>query len=123
VRFIFAIIAFVLAALMIGYGIAQRTILAEPDAVTASGTINSVAALTVIDGATLNAFEGSQTVLVMGSGRVFAAYGRTSDVIAWIGDTTYTVVGLDAETNVSKDYQQGNNSFTGRIIKVTVEQK
>ncbi len=97
-RFIFAIIAFVLAALMIGYGIAQRTILAEPDAVTASGTINSVAALTVIDGATLNAFEGSQTVLVMGSGRVFAAYGRTSDVIAWIGDTTYTVVGLDAET-------------------------
>jgi arylsulfatase len=32
-------------------------------------------------------------------------------------------VGLDAETNVSKDYQQGNNSFTGRIIKVTVEQK
>jgi arylsulfatase A-like enzyme len=32
-------------------------------------------------------------------------------------------VGLDAETNVSPDYKQGNNAFTGRIIKVTVAQK
>ena len=32
-------------------------------------------------------------------------------------------VGVDAETNVSSDYKQGNNAFTGKIIKVTVEQK
>ncbi len=32
-------------------------------------------------------------------------------------------VGLDAETNVSPDYKQGNNAFTGRIVKVTVAQK
>lgn len=32
-------------------------------------------------------------------------------------------VGLDAETNVSPDYAQGNNAFTGKIIKVTIEQK
>jgi arylsulfatase len=32
-------------------------------------------------------------------------------------------VGLDGETNVSKAYKQGDNAFTGRIIKVTVEQK
>ncbi|MCI0365210.1 MAG: arylsulfatase [Phycisphaerales bacterium] len=34
-----------------------------------------------------------------------------------------TDVGLDAETNVSRDYKQNANSFTGKIIKVTVEQK
>ncbi len=34
-----------------------------------------------------------------------------------------TDVGLDGETNVSPDYKQGNNAFTGKIIKVTVEQK
>jgi arylsulfatase A-like enzyme len=34
-----------------------------------------------------------------------------------------TDVGLDGETNVSTDYLQGNNAFTGRIVKVTVEQK
>ncbi len=32
-------------------------------------------------------------------------------------------VGLDAETNVSPDYKQNANAFTGRIVEVTVEQK
>jgi arylsulfatase len=32
-------------------------------------------------------------------------------------------VGLDGETNVSNDYKQGNNSFTGKINKVMVEVK
>jgi arylsulfatase len=32
-------------------------------------------------------------------------------------------VGLDGETNVSPDYPQGNNAFTGSILKVTVEQR
>jgi hypothetical protein len=32
-------------------------------------------------------------------------------------------VGMDGETNVSPDYKQGNNAFTGKIVKVTVEQK
>jgi len=34
-----------------------------------------------------------------------------------------TDVGMDGETNVSSDYVQGNNSFTGKIVKVVVEQK
>ena len=34
-----------------------------------------------------------------------------------------TDVGLDGETNVSLDYPQGNNAFTGKIVKVTVAQK
>ncbi len=34
-----------------------------------------------------------------------------------------TDVGLDGETNVSPDYKQGDNTFTGKIFKVTVEQK
>jgi arylsulfatase len=32
-------------------------------------------------------------------------------------------VGMDGETNVSRDYKQGDNAFTGKIVKVTVEQK
>jgi arylsulfatase len=32
-------------------------------------------------------------------------------------------VGLDAETNVSPEYKQNANAFTGRIVQVTVEQK
>jgi arylsulfatase len=30
---------------------------------------------------------------------------------------------VDGETNVSTDYRQGDNAFTGKIVKVTVEQK
>src|SRR6188768_3779412 len=83
---------------MIGYGIAQRTILAEPDEVALAASTTSEATVTVVDGAALNAFEGSQTLTVNGEGQIFAAYGRTSDVLAWIGDTTYNVVSYDAET-------------------------
>jgi arylsulfatase len=31
-------------------------------------------------------------------------------------------VGVDGETNVSPDYKQGDNRFTGKIVKVTVAQ-
>lgn len=97
-RFVLAIISFIVAATMVGFGIAQRTILAQPDKVTLSASVDSDATVTVIDGATLNSFDGSQTLTVSGPGQVFAAYGRTSDVLAWIGDTTYTAVSRDAES-------------------------
>lgn len=32
-------------------------------------------------------------------------------------------VGLDGETNVSPDCRQGDNSFTGKIFKLTVQRK
>ncbi len=30
-------------------------------------------------------------------------------------------VGMDNETNVSNDYKEGNNKFSGKIKKVTVD--
>ena len=30
-------------------------------------------------------------------------------------------VGMDGETNVSNDYQEGNNAFSGLIMQVTIE--
>jgi hypothetical protein len=98
VRFVLAIISFVVAAVMIGAGIAQRTILLEPDQADLSTTSSTGAAVTVIDGAALNAYDGSQTVTISGSDEIVAAYGRTTDVLAWIGDTEYTEIGYDAET-------------------------
>ena len=97
-RFVFAILAFVVAALLLGLGIAQRTIFATPDNVTLSATSTVDAPVTVIDGATLGAFAGSQTLTISGEGQVVAAYGRTSDVMAWVGDAAYTTIGYDAET-------------------------
>lgn len=107
-RFIVAIVSFIVAFVMISYGIAQRTILAEPDHVAASTELVTSAPVTVIDGNLLNANPGRQKILVSGSKEVFAAYGRTSDVLAWIGDSSYNKVKLDPETGVLK-----NSKVTG----------
>ena len=98
-RFVLAIISFVVAAVMIGAGIAQRTVLLEPDQVALSTVSDTRTAVAVIDGTTLNAFDGSQTLRVSGSDTILAAYGRTTDVLAWIGDTEYTEIGYDTETD------------------------
>jgi hypothetical protein len=95
---VLAIASFVLAALMIGFGIAQRTVLATPDHVTASVTTTSEATVTVIDGATLNSFDRGQTVMATDPGTIFAAYGRTSDVLAWVGKASYNALTFDPET-------------------------
>lgn len=96
-RFVVAIVAFVLAAAAIGLGVAQRTVLAGPASISSS-IVTGDAALTVIDAETLNANAGTQGLEVEGSGEIMLAYGRTADVLAWIGDADYNQIGWDAET-------------------------
>ncbi len=97
-RFVLAIVAFVVAAGLLGLGIAQRTVFATPDNVTLSVSATADAPVTVIDGETLAAFAGSQTITVSGSEQVVAAYGRTTDVRAWVGDATHNEVTFDPDT-------------------------
>jgi hypothetical protein len=97
VRFVVAIIAFVLAAAAIGLGVAQRTVLAGPASVSSS-VVTGDAPLTIIDGATLNANAGTQSIEIAGTGDIVLAYGRTADVMAWVGDASYNQIGWDAET-------------------------
>ncbi len=99
-RLVLAIISFSLAALLIGFGIAQRTVLAGPDHITAAVETTSDATVTVIDGTTLNSFDRGQTIRLTGADTIFAAYGRTGDVLAWVGDSTsYNKISLDPATN------------------------
>lgn len=95
-RFIAAIISFVLAFGLIALGFAQRTILAESNSVTASRIIDSAATVTVIDSRTLKALDGSQSVQISGSPKIFAAYGRSADVRAWVGDASFNRIGFDS---------------------------
>ena len=97
-RFVVAIVLFLLAFVSIGYGIAQRTILAGPASYTAAVTTDSTAPITVIDGPALRAFEGSQSLTVSGSSTVFIADGRADDVQAWVGKTTYNRVSFNTKT-------------------------
>jgi hypothetical protein len=102
VRFVLAIVSFLIAALLIGLGIAQKTVFAAPDQVTASTSITTDAPVTVVSGEALNAYPRSQFVQVSGSDENFVAYGRTTDVIAWIGDASYNDVTYDAKSAALK---------------------
>ncbi len=97
-RFVIAIVMFVLAAVMITVGIAQRTVLAPPDAVSHAVEITGGAPITVISGATLNAIDGRQTIELDGAATIVAAYGRTVDVQQWVGESRHAVVEFDDET-------------------------
>jgi hypothetical protein len=99
VRFVWAVAAFVLAALMIGTGIAQRTVFQGPKTEIAAIAVDEQAPYLLIDGAVLNTLPGAQTLRAQGDGDVFAAYGRTADMQDWLADTPYNAatVGADGE--------------------------
>ncbi|MGX5696067.1 hypothetical protein ACWKWP_07720 [Agromyces soli] len=97
-RFVFAIVAFIAAAVLIGLGIAQRTVFLEPDRVALQTAIDTEADYIVIDPDALAAHPGKQTISVLGDGTVFVAYGRSSDVDAWVRADDHAVVGYDAKT-------------------------
>lgn len=96
-RFIAAIISFVIAFGLIAYGIAQRTVLAEADSITASETFTTKAPVTIINSSTLKSLPGRQEIQISGARKIFAAYGRTEDVLAWVGDARYNRVGFNRE--------------------------
>ncbi len=97
-RFVSAIVAFVVAAVLIGLGVAQQTIFAAPDSLTARATVSGEPRFALVDGKTLNSNPGLQTMRVTGSGTIFAAYARTEDVTAWLGDTPYARLTFSPET-------------------------
>ncbi|HWM16254.1 MAG TPA: glycosyl transferase [Microbacterium sp.] len=99
-RFVWAVAAFVLAAVMIGAGIAQRTVFQGPKTETADISVSEEAPYLLIDGEVLNLMPGAQTLRAQGEGEIFAAYGRTADMKAWLSDTTYNEVTLTREGEI-----------------------
>lgn len=96
-RFVWAVVAFVLATLMIGAGIAQRTVLQGPRTESQTIQIDQSVPYVVIDGAVLNSHNGTQSLRVQGEGTIFAAYGRTIDMTAWLAPADYLTVTMDDE--------------------------
>ncbi|MCC2032339.1 glycosyl transferase [Microbacterium allomyrinae] len=99
-RFVWAVAAFVLAAVMIGAGIAQRTVFQGPKTETATISLEDEAPYLVVDGAVLNQLPGTQTLRAQGDGEIFASYGRTADVQAWLADAEYNRVTLNDESEI-----------------------
>ncbi|MGJ0388073.1 glycosyl transferase [Microbacterium sp. CGR1] len=101
-RFVWAVVAFVLAAGLIAAGIAQRTVFMGPSTQETSVAVEEPAPYVLLDGDVLREHPGAQTLLVRGDGDIFAAYGRTADMEAWLADASYNhvTVGKDGELDV-----------------------
>lgn len=96
-RLVSAIVAFCLAAVLLGAGIAQRTIFLAPDRVSVEAQYESRTPYTVLSPEVLAAHSGAVTITVSGPARATVAVGRLSDVTGWIGQTTYTQLDWDAQ--------------------------
>jgi hypothetical protein len=94
VRFVWAVVAFVLAAVLIGAGIAQRTFVG-PDSQETQVEIDESAPFVLLDGDVLRTNPGVQTLIVSGEGDIFGSYGRTADMEAWLADSDYNHVTVD----------------------------
>ena len=101
-RIVAAIVSFAIAFVMIAYGIAQRTVLGGPGSASISTVVDSDATVTVIDSKALHALDGRQKVDIGGAPTIFAAYARTADIEAWIGDASYNTVTANAAKTALK---------------------
>lgn len=115
-RFVWAVIAFVLAAALIGAGIAQRTVFLGPDTATVRVDSLEEQPYTLIDAEVFRAHTGTQTLEVSGSDRIYAAYGREADMEAWLADAPYNHVTLDGDGSAVSEVVQpeGDEEFAGR---------
>src|SRR5690606_21484231 len=87
-------VACVLATVLIGAGIAQRTIFMGPSEQRMERAVDGPTPYVLVDADVLRAHTGLQTLLVRGKGDIFVAYGRTDDMRAWLSDTAYDEVSL-----------------------------
>ncbi|RLK49309.1 glycosyl transferase [Microbacterium telephonicum] len=99
-RFVWAVVAFVLATVMIGAGIAQRTVFQGPKTQTETISVDDAAPYVLVDGTVLGSNAGAQTFRAQADGTIFAAYGRTDDLEAWLARTDYAHVTLGDEGDV-----------------------
>jgi hypothetical protein len=115
VRFVWAVLAFVLAAVLIGAGIAQRTVFMGPSSLQERVEVEQPAPFVMIDGDVLRSHPGSQTLLVRGEGDIFSAFGRTADMEAWLSDADYNrvTVGGDGEFDVEHVTADSSDASVG----------
>lgn len=111
-RFVWAVVAFVLAAVLIGAGIAQRTIFMGSDTQKTQVEISEPAPFVLIDGDVLRANPGAQTLIVRGQGEIFGSYGRTADMTAWLADSDYNQVTLKKSGDLAVEHVEAQAEAT-----------
>jgi hypothetical protein len=113
VRVIAAIVLFSISVVTLGFGIAERTLFADPQTIDRQVLLEARAPAVVIHGKDLAAYPGRVTLNVQGgvsarvpaesgegqeirsTDQVFVAYARTVDVLAWLSPGRHTQLRFD----------------------------
>jgi hypothetical protein len=99
-RFIAAIVVFAIALVFLGTGIAFK-VFAGPLSVSEAVTLPSSAPNAVVDSSVLTVRPGVQNVVLSGGTTNVVGYGRTIDVLSWIGESPYLNVTRGSTGTVS----------------------
>lgn len=91
-RFLVAAALFILSIGLMLTGLGQRTIWAPPESVSVAVNFDTANPFVVVPADLLTSHSGIPNISVSGSESIFAATGRESDVLAWIGDSPYSLV-------------------------------
>lgn len=96
VRLVLTIVSFCLAVIFIGAGIAGRTIFLQPTSDAQSIEAETEAVYTMVTADVLAQHPGAAQVTVKNpAGPIVIAYGRTDDMLAWIGKADFAEIGLN----------------------------
>ncbi|MGM1030590.1 MAG: hypothetical protein ACQEWM_12090 [Actinomycetota bacterium] len=98
----------VISLVLLGLGIGQRTIWAPPETIVSQLDQATDAQILVIPGATMNAHDGRQAVVITGEGEITAVVGREHDVAGWVGESAHAVAQIAEDDALTLDEQPGD---------------
>ena len=91
-RFLVAAALFILSIGLMLTGLGQRTIWAPPESVSIEVSFETSSPYVVVPAELLVSHVGTPNISISGADNIFAATGRESDILAWIGDSPYSLI-------------------------------
>lgn len=102
-RFVIAAVLFVLSAILILLGLAQRTVLAPPSQYSASIEVKQKAPYVIVPNSILAMHPGVPKITVENEGPTFVATGRESDVVAFVGNSSNLMLAASEDSKKITD--------------------
>ena len=102
-RFLIAAALFILSLGLMLTGLAQRTIWAPPESTSVAIQFDSTNPYVLIPSELLASNLGKPNVRISGTDQIFAAAARESDIIAWLGRSSYSKISTGEGVLISED--------------------
>jgi hypothetical protein len=101
-RFLIAATLFIVSICLLLLGLAQRTIWAPPAVFAINLVGQESQPYLIIPADALAMMPGEVTISASGSGQVFMAAGKDVDVLAWVGQTSHSIIESSKENQTLK---------------------